>query len=367
MRVRWARRSALVVLCQLVVSAPDAFGGCAQTSCPIESILRLEQPANGGELLLDGSWEYIGQDQPRIGRHRADVGEKPSPEHDEVATINRRYRLLAEYGVTSRVSVGMLLPIVHLDHRHLVRGGDHDEGSENPDGENGETRTRRTSASEAGEAEGGSQRWSFTGVGDLQLWARYVAYRAAGPGGRSFTVGGGLKLPTGRTGVTNDDGDEAEMSLQPGTGSVDPILMASFVQPLSLRAGDGRQVWTPIFSAVNARIPGTDGRYGYRAGAEVVMTIGATYSLIPRIDLLGQMNFRWRDRDDAGNAPGLPEENTGGEALFVSPGIRARLWEGLAAYGLVQVPVYQRVNGIQLTSDWNVVLGLQYRLGLFGS
>jgi hypothetical protein len=120
----------------------------------------------------------------------------------------------------------------------------------------------------------------------------------------------------------------------------------------------------PLFAGLHVRIPGSDGRFGYRAGTDLVATVGATYSLLPRLDLLGQINFRWRDRDDAGDASGVPEENTGGESLFVSPGLRVGLMEGLAAYAFMPLPVYQRVNGIQLTAEWNLQLGVQYRFSV---
>ena len=52
----------------------------------------------------------------------------------------------------------------------------------------------------------------------------------------------------------------------------------------------------------------------------------------------------------------------GGEYLYLSPGVNVRLAERLVAYSDVQVPVMQRVNGIQLTSWWNLLVGLTYEL-----
>ena len=41
--------------------------------------------------------------------------------------------------------------------------------------------------------------------------------------------------------------------------------------------------------------------------------------------------------------------------------MRVGLPGGIAAYWLVQIPVYQRVNGIQLTAGYNLVGGVQAR------
>ena len=42
-------------------------------------------------------------------------------------------------------------------------------------------------------------------------------------------------------------------------------------------------------------------------------------------------------------------------------GVRVGLPGGIAAYWVVQVPVYQRVNGIQPTADYNLLGGIQAR------
>lgn len=42
----------------------------------------------------------------------------------------------------------------------------------------------------------------------------------------------GLKLPTGKTDVTNDEGEVAERSRQPGTGTTDLIIGAYFRQAI---------------------------------------------------------------------------------------------------------------------------------------
>ena len=42
----------------------------------------------------------------------------------------------------------------------------------------------------------------------------------------------GVKLPTGKTNVTNDEGAVAERTLQPGTGTTDLLIGAYFRQAL---------------------------------------------------------------------------------------------------------------------------------------
>ena len=331
--IAWIVRSvgAMVLLGVTVAFVDEAAGACGQAVCPVESAAIAERLVQSGELTLDGSWEYIDQDQPRIGTGRAAVGERPSPEHDEIETVNRTYKLFADYGVTERIAVGVLLPFVHRDHRHEVI--------------------------EDREIES----WDFSAFGDMQIWGRYSFLVPNGPGDRTLALGLGLKLPTGNTSEHNDEGEAAEITLQPGTGSTDALTSALFIQPINVPAPGSRSVWAPLFAGTSARITGSDGRFGYQAGTELLFNVGGAYPILDRLHLLGQLNFRYRDRDDSGDADGVPEENTGSEALFFSPGLRVRVLERLWAYGLVQLPIYQRVNGIQLTSDWNLLVGVIFR------
>jgi len=86
---------------------------------------------------------------------------------------------------------------------------------------------------------------------------------------------------------------------------------------------------------------------------------GGAYPL-RSIELLLQVNARIRSRDDIEEEP-EEEPFTGGSFVYVSPGLRVPVGARAAIYALVQIPVHQDVNAIQLTSDANYVLGIQTR------
>jgi hypothetical protein len=94
------------------------------------------------------------------------------------------------------------------------------------------------------------------------------------------------------------------------------------------------------------------------------LNVGAAYPLLRRLDLLAQVNFHYRDRDDVGHAPGVEQADTGRETLFLSPGLRYHITDYVTVYTYMQFAVYRRVNGIQLTSDWNFTSGVSYRFNL---
>jgi hypothetical protein len=48
--------------------------------------------------------------------------------------------------------------------------------------------------------------------------------------------------------------------------------------------------------------------------------------------------------------------------IFVSPGVTADLGPRLHAFTFVQLPLYQRVNGLQLEPRWLLSFGFRYEL-----
>src|SRR6185503_2236542 len=77
--------------------------------------------------------------------------------------------------------------------------------------------------------------WNFTELGDVRVLGRYQLPVRQAPDSLSFYgLDFGLKLPTGKFDVANEDGDKAERTLQPGSGTTDALLGAYFRQNLPL-------------------------------------------------------------------------------------------------------------------------------------
>jgi len=338
---------------------------CGQAVCTLEPTLQNVRPLAPWHLRFDAQMEYIEQDQSWVGYHSVPVGDLPRDDHNEVETTNLTWRLRADLAITESWSFGVVLPIVHREHLHL---GPVPSDDEIPHGFKSKS-FKRHSGTPAdvvtiGKASGVPERWSYTALGDMQLTARYSLAGRDDLKDWWLSVFAGLKLPTGRTNERGDGGEEAEITLQPGTGSVEPIV--GFMVQRSLNAFDlrGDASSIPLFLGATVISPGSDGRYGYRPGLETLLFLGGVYPVTTRVELLGQINFRYRDRDHVGSAPGVPREHTGSETLHLSPGLRVWFSDFTSAYAYCQVPVLRRVNGIQLTSDWNLLVGLTHEIDL---
>ena len=318
------RRFIAIVVFVTAVAAtapPAAYASCGSESCPCDKLSLWDESLVSLEL----TQQYIDQDQPRVGTEDAAVGAIPA-HHDEVRTVNRITTARAGYRPSDAWAFSAALPFVNRTHEHIHN--------------------------HMGVPE--YQRWNYSHVGDLEA----IALRRFSSGAelnRSFFVTAGVKAPTGVTEVEEVDGDQPEPSARPGTGSWD--VLAGLGAEWRLRSAPfagGREL--PIRAAVNGRWNGR-GTENYQVGAELTANLGTELPFANAASFLFQTNLRVRAKDDVGDY-NAEESNTGGTTVYLSPGLKFNVGPRLSFYGLFQVPVYQRVNGIQIVSDSNLYFGV---------
>lgn len=98
----------------------------------------------------------------------------------------------------------------------------------------------------------------------------------------------------------------------------------------------------------------------YRPGYRVSLDLGLRYAASDALGLLLQLNGQLNGRDRGAEGVAEPEDS-GGEFVFLSPGVSYAVTPQLQFYGFVQEALYQRVNGVQLTADRGYVVGLSAR------
>ena len=324
MRLSFAAPMALLTFLGLtVIGANPASASCGSENCPLDHGSRWDEAA----LSFDLSEQYIDQDQPRVGTEDATVGQIPAHD-DEVRTVNRITTARASYRMSDAWGFAMALPFVDRDHEHIHN--------------------------DVGGAE--YQRWSYNGVGDLET----VAIRRFGASGRTrYFVSAGMKAPTGVKNVEEIDGDQPEPSARPGTGSWD--FLAGLGAEWRVHVGGlGGESGLPLRLSFNGRYNGK-GTEKYMVGPEVMAHLATDVRVTSWGSLTFQSNVRVRGKDSVGSTD-VDEENTGGTVAYVTPGIRAAMGPKAWLYGMVQLPVYQRVNGIQIVSDMNLYGGVTYAI-----
>ncbi len=310
------QRTTLFLACGLAaLSSFDARASCGSAFCPVNTQWEVQAPWQGPGWRTDLRLEYLDQDQPRNGRDAVDVGEIPA-HHDEVETVNRNVVLDASYTINERWGVAFSLPRVDREHQHIH----HHHGEDM------------------------LERWNIRGIGDARAVAHYRFANSP------VTLLFGLKLPTGSTDEANDEDEVAERSLQPGTGTTDAILGVAW------RASRPQSSLSWFAHAQAQRALASHD--AFRPGTQFVLDGGLRYAVSQKIGLLLQGNFvnKGRDRGDEAEP-----EDSGGTFLYLTPGVSAQFTPRVQGYVFAQLPVYQRVNGVQLTADAGFTAGLSVR------
>ena len=77
------------------------------------------------------------------------------------------------------------------------------------------------------------------------------------------------------------------------------------------------------------------------------------------LDALLEINGEWHDKQ---RTFGIADPNSGGNTIFISPGLRLTI-ENWSGYVLVGIPVVNDYNGIQATPTWRVLTGFSAVFG----
>jgi hypothetical protein len=304
-----------------VLAPTAASASCGAAFCTVNTDWTAQGVYTEAGARAELRYEYLKQDQLRAGRSKVSGGEIPR-EHDEIATRNQAWFGTFDYNFGSGWGASAIVPVVQRDHSHV----DNDSGA--------------------------LEQWNFSSLGDIRVAGRYQLQPGSPDPARPQVVGflGGLKLPTGKTNVTNASGEVAERTLQPGTGTTDGFLGAYY------------QVQRPeqgvsLFAQGAYAFP-LNSHDDYRPGNRLTLDAGLRYDANSTFALLLQLNALWRGRDSGLQAEA---EDSGGRYLFVSPGASFMATRNVQLFGLVQLPIYQHVNGVQLTASWGATAGIGVR------
>lgn len=244
--------------------------------------------------------------------------------------------LAIEYGVSDDFSIGVVAPYVL---RYGIREGEIEDG--HPHVHN------------LGDAEG---------FGDLIFSAKYrVLNRAEDPISLAFIAG--VKAPTGETDERANGRahghDIFEAEFQPGSGSWDPhfgVAAGRNIVPFSLDGNIRYKIATEGDQATNL---GDNFTYNlglsYRIGKGAHTHADGAFERHHALDLIVELNGEWAERERVG---GALDPHSGGEQLFIAPGLRYSSPMGWSSFMSVGFPIYEDLNGIQNDTDVRATFGV---------
>lgn len=255
----------------------------------------------------------------------------------------------AAYGVTDDFSVGLQVPYIF---RNNIREPEHQDGGE-------------PEVVDLGDAEG---------LGDIRLFGQYRFFHDPESNTHVSAVFG-VKAPTGRTNRRSDvldDGDveRLEAELQPGSGSWDGFAGLAFTkQVMDGVSFDTNVLYTLVtkgsqhtdlgnifsYNLSLAYQIGSDGSQS-TFGSTRAESLGSSFK-DSAIDLVLEMNGEWRDKE---KTRGSGDDNSGGNLIYISPGIRFRgnrYWSVAVSYG---IPILKDLNGDQVNNHHRIISSINF-------
>jgi hypothetical protein len=309
------------------VAAVVLLGAWPARACDSSSCALVTRGAGGplprGALRLDLSFRYADQTRPFSGGEPTGAVLRPKVDfehglilagyHREVGGRERYLQTDLAYGLTSRASVFISIPLLVQRSYDIAHGGSFQQS----------TRTR--------------------GSGDLLLGVQYALLG----GSRSQLVArAAVKAPTGNYRlISTFDRTINEPTLQPGTGSVDFVAGADY----------SRQEWLGLNWTVGASYQAdTTNDLAYRFGNDAIASLSVSRPLLGRLSGSFQVKGWHKGRSAF---LGGPVPSTGGTIVYLTPGLRVAAPAMMTAYAFVQVPAYRFVNEAQLTPRVALLVG----------
>jgi hypothetical protein len=291
---------------------------CGACGCTLNGDWASQGIATRPGFRFDLRYDAFTQDQLRSGTGAVARASLPLPNAQEIQgeTVNRNLTLTLDYSPNARWGLTFQAPGYHRTHDSVAAGD------------------TEASASQS------------TGLGDVRLVGRYQGFL------EDFSLGvqAGLKLPTGRFhdafAAGPQAGEPVDRGLQLGTGTTDLLLGV-------YKFGDLGGAWG-YFGQAMVQFP-LGSREDFRPGRAVNVNAGVRWAGLGPVTPQLQLNLRAEQRESGAAAD---VANSGATLVYLSPGLTANLGRGVQAYAFVQLPVHQRVNGLQLEPRSSVSVGL---------
>jgi len=228
--------------------------------------------------------------------------------------------LSAGYGITDDLMLSMRIPYVFINDVKEAHGDEPDEVHRHGD---------------------------VKGIGDLTVLGHYRFVKMNDAKFESALLVG-LKVPTGNTHKKDINGERFETEHQPGSGSWDPMVGISATKRFDSVSLDANLLYTIA----------TKGAQKTDLGDQLSYNIALSYRALREkisLDLILEMNGEWKQKQ---KIDGVKDKNSGGNELFLSPGVRVLFNKSWMTYLSVGIPVIRDLNGIQTDTRLKTVFGI---------
>ncbi|MDO8785760.1 MAG: transporter, partial [Syntrophales bacterium] len=330
----------LLMICTVVTHPHILFGAglCCQLSIGVHESIFGEDSPETRKISLQLTYSFTLMDKLREGSAEKSVEDvMDEGKYTSIPTRMEmiKYTLTAAYGFTPRFSAFVTIPYIRntMDMQMFMDMGMGMEWMKHPMD-------------------------PVEDIGDMTFMGLYRIHtnREIMPTD-VVTLGVGIKTPTGSSTEKTENGKFVHAHMQPGTGSWDPLISLVYTKMANpfLFQGDLTYQIT------------TRNSDGYEFGDSFTANLSGKYAVSSYFNVTGGLMYlhlnRADDRDgEYTNLKSLTDDpvNTGGESVWLSPGIQVLPFKNMTLDLKVQFPLWERVNGIQLVSSYRILAGISY-------
>ena len=321
-------KKSLFISSLIAASIPSYAFACASCGCILSTDWDAQGISGAAGVRLDLRYDYLDQKQYRSGSNKTSKSAVDG-QGNEVEDKTTNHYVTAGIDYSPSRDWGINVQIPYIDRSHGTYGSNDDRHDAPPSLDNLSTSHTKS-------------------IGDIKMIGRYLI------SGYNLGLQLGVKLPTGDYKKNFKSGDSAgtplDRSLQPGSGTTDLLIGA-------YHFGSINKDWD-YYAQAMAQIP-TNTKDGYQPGNSLNLNFGVRYLLNDYITPQLQINTKVSGRDSEDGVPATGQDS-GGTLIYLSPGVTVNVQKDLKLYGFVQLPIYQYVNGNQLTPTWTGTLGARY-------
>ncbi|MCX7194107.1 MAG: hypothetical protein NTY60_10910 [Proteobacteria bacterium] len=330
--MQYLRTTLSVALAFAALSIGSEAQACAACGCTLSTDWGSQGVSTEPGFSVDLSYAYLNQNQQRYGSAKASGAliNTLNAAGQEIEAYTRTQTVTASLNYTGDTfGIGIQIPFVNRTHGTYGNGPGYNYSTS-----------------------------SDNSIGDVRVISRYTGFSAEKTSG----IIAGIKMPTGNTGANFSTGIAApgplDSGLQIGTGSTD-LIFGGFTSGLISSYGWFAQGTVQRAVATDTAMTGT-----YRPGDAYTLNAGIRYAEYgAKITPMLQLNIIKRQADTGTSVP-LDQLNfstpvSGGTLAYLAPGASVRLGGGASVYGFVQLPVYQKVNSLQISPQYTLTLGVR--------
>lgn len=312
-----------------LLGCATAQASCGSTACSINTNWDEHGMSHPG-WAADLRYSFSRADTLRSGSNKIAADTTFAGEVENLSTYNRIVSAGLDYTYDDHWGVMLHLPLITRAHAHNL-------------------------GPYVGAMSAGYESFHASALGDIKVVGHY-RWALDETGHSGMGVKFGLKLNTGKKNFVLSSGvAPSEVTLQPGNGSTDLILGLFWQQ--STPGSDWN--WFAQGSVQNS----ISSNAAFRPGNQINLDGGTRYAFSHNLSGLLQLNAQWSGTDSGSAAalsPVTGGSSSGGRIFSLTPGLSYAFKPSTQLYGLLQLPLYQYVNGEQLTANSSFTVGVSH-------